>query len=123
MERDDFDRWLAAYGRAWETKDAQAVAGLFAEDAAYYETPFDEPMRGRAAVVDYWLELPGRQDEIRFEYEVLAVANDTGIAHWRASFVRLSTGARVTLDGILTATFDGANRCTEFREWWHRQEV
>jgi ketosteroid isomerase-like protein len=121
MDLSTFDRWLTAYGRAWETGDAQAAGDLFTEDAAYLETPFDEPMRGRAAVMAYWSDVPLTQSDIRFDYEILAVAGDRGIAHWRASFLR--AGARMELDGMLTAALDGQDRCCEFREWWHRRAL
>ena len=32
MTHTDFDRWLAAYGAAWEAKDAEAFAALFTDD-------------------------------------------------------------------------------------------
>ena len=46
MTQDEFKTWLDAYGRAWETRDANTVADLFSDDAAYHETPFVEPWRG-----------------------------------------------------------------------------
>jgi len=42
------------YGVASETSDPAVAAALFAEDAVYQETPFDEPMRGREAIYRYW---------------------------------------------------------------------
>jgi len=116
MDSEVFDRWLDAYGRAWETKDPEAAADLFVEDATYYETPFDEPMRGRAEVVEYWSGVPRSQDEI------LTASAGEGIAHWDANFVRLPTGTPVEIDGVLLAKLDADGRCTEFREWWHKQE-
>ncbi len=41
------DRWIGAYGRAWEDRDDQAVAELFTQDAIYRLHPFGEPTRGR----------------------------------------------------------------------------
>jgi hypothetical protein len=119
MTRDTLDRWLASYGHAWEAADPQAAGELLTETAAYHETPFEEPMRGRAAVIEYWSDVPRTQSDIKFEYTVLAVAGDLGVAHWRAAFLR--NVARVELDGILTAALDGGNRCREFCEWWHRR--
>jgi hypothetical protein len=39
-----FDKWLDAYSTASKENDAKASSELFAADARYYETPFDEPM-------------------------------------------------------------------------------
>lgn len=122
MNHDTFKSWLDAYGRAWETRDPQAAADLFTEDATYQETPFAEPMRGRSAILAYWSHVPRTQDHIRFGYEILAVTNDVGVAHWWASFVRIPSQVQVKLDGIFVVSLDAENRCKEFREWWHRQE-
>jgi hypothetical protein len=122
MNRDTFAAWLDQLGRVWETRDPQAVGALFSADALYQETPFDEPMRGRSAIVEYWSDVPKTQDHIRFSYEILAIGEETGVAHWWASFVRLPAEARVKLDGICAVALDAEGRCTSFREWWHRQE-
>lgn len=123
MNRDDFKAWLDAYGRAWSNRDPQAVADLFTEDAVYLETPYQDPIRGRAGVVRYWEHLPRTQEDIRFRHEVLSFAGDTGLAHWWASFARIPSGKRVHLDGVLVATFATAGKCRLFREWWHKREV
>jgi len=117
--REDFEKWLDAYGHAWETRDPQAIAELFTEEATYQETPFVEPMRGRAAIREYWMNAVVRtQQQIRFGYEILAVAGDSCIAHWWASFIRVATQARVKLDGIFLLTFTSGGLCRELREWW-----
>ena len=120
VDSEIFGGWLDAYGRAWETGDPEAAAELFTEDAAYHETPFDEPMEGRAEISEYWSGVPRFQEDIRFSYEVLAASE--GIAHWSADFLRLPARTPVRLDGILLAKLDAGGRCTEFREWWHRLE-
>jgi len=122
MTYESFQHWLDAYGRAWETRDPQAAAQLFAEAATYQETPFDEPLRGRAAIVAYWSEVPRTQEQIRFGHKILSTKEHTGIAHWWASFVRLPAKSPVALNGIFVVTFDANGQCVEFREWWHRQE-
>jgi hypothetical protein len=122
MDRETFEGWLDVYGRAWETRDQAAAAELFTQDAAYHETPFDKPMRGREEISNYWSDVPRFQDEIRFSYEILAASEKEGVAHWNADFLRLPARTPVRLDGILLAKLDADGRCTEFREWWHRQE-
>ena len=121
-DTETFEGWLDAYGRAWETGDPEAAAELFSDDAAYHETPFDEPMRGREEIIEYWSGVPRYQGDIRFSYEILAASEGEGVAHWSADFLRLPARTPVRLDGILLAKLDADGRCTEFREWWHRQE-
>ncbi len=119
MNHDSFKSWLDAYGRAWESRDPQAATEIFAENATYQEVPFDEPMRGRDAIHDYWAKNVGEQDEVRFSYEILATTEDKGIARWWTSFVDIASKANVKLDGIFVVSFDGEDRCQVFQEWWH----
>ncbi len=119
MNNEEFKSWLDSYGHAWETRDPQAAGAIFTEDATYQEVPFDEPMRGRKAIVKYWSTSVSSQDQVRFGYEILATTQDKGIARWWTSFVDLSSKAQVKLDGIFVVTLDGENRCEVFQEWWH----
>jgi len=122
MDYESFQAWLEAYGRAWEAQDPEASAALYREDALNFETPFDEPMRGVTAIRAYAAEAAAAQKDVKFSADVLAVSGDTGIARWTASFTRVPSGVQVELDGIFLVTFDDADRCHEFREWWHRRE-
>jgi hypothetical protein len=119
----EFRSWLESYKRAWETRDPEAAASLFAEMAVYQEAPFRDPMRGRETVRAYWEHIPRTQDDVHFQFDVLAVAGDTGIAHWWASFQRIPAGGRVHLDGIASVILDGDGKCRLFREWWHKREA
>lgn len=122
MTYDQFRSWLEAYRRAWETRDPQTAASLFAEDGTYQENPFAEPMRGRRAIADYWSHVALTQEQVQFRYEILAVKRALGIARWWASFVRIPSKTQIKLDGIFAVSLDGENRCWVFREWWHKQE-
>ena len=118
-----FEKWLASYGVAWESGDAGAAIRLFADDSKYYENPFADPMVGRDAIRRYWSEGAGEsQKDVQFTHRAIAVVEDTGLAHWGATFVRVPSGNRVELDGLLMAVFDASGKCIVFREWWHRRE-
>jgi nuclear transport factor 2 (NTF2) superfamily protein len=122
VDEGTFKTWLEAYGHAWETRDPDAAAGLFTQDATYHETPFDEPMRGHQEILEYWSEVPRSQEDIRFSHEILALTEDEGIARWRANFRRVPSKTQVKLDGIFVVKLNGDGLCEEFREWWHKQE-
>ena len=123
MTRTDFERWLRAYGHAWKKGDPDAACQLFSRDAAYFETPFDIPMVGTAAIHRYWTEgAKNAQTDVIFTATVIKVMGASGFAQWHASFRRVPSNAFVELDGVLLARFEGDMRCTEFREWWHRRE-
>ena len=111
--------WLDRYRAAWERRDADAASLLFTEDALYHETPFAEPKRGRAGVRAYWAGVTADQRDVRFSFETISAAGDTGVAHWHAGFQVASNGAAVVLDGVFVLRFDAAGLCSSLREWWH----
>jgi hypothetical protein len=123
LDVDSLKRWLDAYGRAWETGDADAAVQLYTPDVKYHETPFDEPDCGIEAVYGYCKEASDSQRDVRFWHDAHVVDGDRGIAHWGASFVRVPSGISVELDGIFVLKFDEHGKCSELREWWHRRET
>ena len=123
LDETSFDSWLRNYGRCWEAGDSTGIRELFAEGAKYYETPFDEPMIGLDAIEQYWKDgAEQAQKEVKFRYASTLVRENTGVARWQASFVRVPSGVLVELDGFLEAEFNENGQCTSFREWWHRRE-
>lgn len=119
VTQSDFERWLSAYGSAWQGRDPEAAARLFSEDARYYWTPLDPPQCGPAGVAAAWQAAVSQQQDVKFTFEILAVAGDKGIASWRADFLRLPDRAPVRIEGVMTADFADAGHCRVFREWWH----
>jgi cytochrome c553 len=55
MTREEVANWLERYVEAWKSYDREQIGDLFAEDAEVRYHPYDEPVRGRQAVVDSWL--------------------------------------------------------------------
>ena len=51
MEKADVSRWLDDYVQAWKSYDRDAIGALFSDDVSYRYHPYDEPIRGREAVV------------------------------------------------------------------------
>jgi len=117
-----FREWLDAYGRAWEGRDAEAAAKLYAVDGTYQVTPFLKPLEGRQAILEYWTEVTRTQEKISFQYEILVSTKKFGIAHWHASFVIEPPGLGTKLDGIFLVRLNQAGLCTTLREWWHKQQ-
>jgi len=121
-DRFSFKHWLDAYGRAWVSRDPQAAAQLFADDGSYQVTPFVAPLCGCQAIFGYWAEVTQTEENIRFDFEILAVTPDFGIARWWASFVRIPPGLKTQLDGVFLISLDGAGLCKSLKEWWHKQQ-
>ena len=124
ISNQDLTRWLAAYGAAWEGRDAGAAAALFTDDARYQETPYAEPFAGRGGISDYWARVTANQRDVSFEFEPIAVTGDTGIAQWSAKFRAVSGdansgGAKVELNGVFVLEFADQAHVRSLREWWH----
>lgn len=118
-----FTAWMTEYGRASAENDPQTSANLFAPDARYYESPFDEPMVGRQAIYEYWNRGAQNLKDKESTFEILAVDGDTGIARWRSSFTVIESGKRLALDCLFVAEFDEEGLCRTFREWWHIRDA
>lgn len=122
ISRNEAEAWLARYGQAWTQADPELASSLFTEDCRYFETPYAQPAVGHAGVRRYWQAVPDAQRDVRFDFKVLAVDGGTVIAHWTAAFVRVATGAQVSLDGVFLLEFADGVHCRTLREWWHRDE-
>ena len=121
LNETDLKRWLEAYEKAWESRDAELVVRLFTTDASYRETPFAEAFEGREAIRDYWSRVTADQSDIDFEFEIIAMNGATGIAQWSAKFRTKSGDVPVELNGVFVLEFAGPTEVRSLREWWHAQ--
>jgi hypothetical protein len=88
LTRETVAVWLRAYVRAWETYDPDTVADLFSEDATYTYHPFDEPIRGRLAIVASWLEGEDPAGTYEGQYAPVAIDGNLAIANGRSRYSR-----------------------------------
>ena len=49
MNQTMFEKWLNAYGSAWERQDPEAAAEIFSENGTYAWGPFAEPIKGKVS--------------------------------------------------------------------------
>lgn len=122
LDQTTFDSWLQLYGKAWMQKNPDLINELFAEGAFYSEKPFSPPFEGLKNIVNYWKGICQTQNDISFEYQIISVVGNTGIAHFTASFVRNPGNVIVKLDGVFKVEFNSENKCTGFSEWWQSQK-
>jgi hypothetical protein len=122
MDETAFERWLDQYGTAWKNRDPDAAAELCAEEGSYQVTPFVERLKGREAIRHHWVEVARTEQDISFWYEILAVAEEFGVAQWRASFEIVPRELRTKLDGIFLIKLDVSGRWMSLRAWWHKQQ-
>lgn len=112
-----FQRWLEAYKRAWETRDAEAAARLFTPDVVYSRGLFPEFRRGRHRIEDAWCRTTARQTDIRFEYDILAVTPTIGLNTWRVAFTLASTGERLQSGGLFAVWLTDEGLCDRYDFW------
>jgi len=118
-----FQAWMKSYGKASRENDARASADLFSLDAKYYETPFAEPIIGRQAIFQYWNDGAQKLRDKQSIFEILAVNDNLGIAHWQSKFTAIESEKRFVLDCLFIVDFDDEGLCRTFREWWHIQDA
>jgi hypothetical protein len=127
MDRVDVDEWLDAYVAAWKSYNREEIAALFGADVVYRYHPYDEPVRGRDAVVSSWLgedEPEGastRDPEGTYDatYRVVALDGDVAVATGTSTYLT-SPGGPIdkVFDNCFVMRFDAAGRCREFTEWY-----
>jgi ketosteroid isomerase-like protein len=125
MQKTDVQRWLDAYVAAWKSYDREAIAALFAADVEYRYHPYDEPVRGRDAVVASWLGeedhdgASERDEEGTYDgsYIAIAVDGDTAVATGTSTY----TKPPEVYHNCYVLSFDADGRCTRFTEWFMKQ--
>jgi hypothetical protein len=116
VTRDDVQAWLDRYVAAWRSGDRGAIGDLFAGDATYRYHPYDEPVRGREAIVESWFEDPDEPGSFEARYEPFAVEGGRAAAVGTSSY---ATGD--VYDNVFTLSFDEDGRCSEFMEWFMKR--
>ena len=116
MHATTLQTWVEGYIQAWHTNDPDDIGRLFAEDAAYFTTPFAEPWRGRAAIVAGWLDRKDQSGTWTFRHQILAVAGDLGFVRGWTTYT--TADPPTTYSNLWVVRLDSTGCCVEFTEWW-----
>jgi len=113
--------WLDAYVHAWKTYDPQAIGALFSDQATYAYDPFNKPVRGRAAIVAFWLE--DRDDPGTYDghYEPIMIEGNRAVTNGRSLYYKQDGSISAEWDNIFVLRFDDEGRCVEYREWYMKR--
>ena len=128
MTRDDVQRWLDAYIAAWRTYDPTAIGDLFSEAADYRYHPWDEPLRGRDAIVRAWVAPEGNEsqrdepDTWEARYEPYAVEGNRAVAVGWSRYVAQGDMPEKLYHNCYLLEFDGDGRCRTFTEYFVEQK-
>ncbi|HVF53380.1 MAG TPA: nuclear transport factor 2 family protein [Actinomycetota bacterium] len=116
MER--FSKWVEGYRRAWETNDPEDIRSLFTEGAVYHTEPYAEPIVGREAIVEDWIERKDEPGDTQWSSRVIGVDGDLGFVQGEAIY---TTDPPRTYSNLWVIRLEG-DRCREFTEWWMKHD-
>ena len=128
MTHDDVQDWLDRYIAAWLTYDPAAIGALFAENAEYRYHPWDEPIRGRAAIVSDWVEPDGNAstrdepDSWDARYEPYIVEGRRAVAVGWSRYLAQGETPEKLYHNVYLLEFDGEGRCRSFIEYFVEQK-
>jgi hypothetical protein len=109
---DRLTAWIDAYVHAWNSNEPADIGALFTVDALYYTEPYEEPWRGRAAIVENWLRHRDEPGETTFEWRRIAVEGETVVIRGTTRYPDR------TYSNVWAIVLDAEGRCSEFTEWW-----
>jgi ketosteroid isomerase-like protein len=108
-------RWVARYEAAWRAAGTDALAGLFAKDARYLQSPYAEPVTGLDAIRRMWdSERDGPDEVFTLAAEIIAVDGPAAVV--RAE-VRYGDPVSQEWRDLWVIRFGDDGRCTWFEEW------
>ena len=119
MDKVMVDAWLAAYVAAWKIYDPVAIGNLFSEDAVYRYHPYDEPVRGREAIVASWLENRDTLGTYDGHYEAILVEGYRAASTGRSLYTEADgVTPKAEWYNLFLLSFDQEGRCSDFCEWY-----
>ena len=119
MTESQFQQWLEDYLRPQEQRTADRIKELFTENGVYHWGPFQETRFGINAIYEQHRNALSRQDDIHYDYQILAVTETFGIAHFHLTIREIQEARHDEYDGIFKVHLDRTGRCTLFEEWYH----
>jgi ketosteroid isomerase-like protein len=120
--RAQYEHLIQQFGKAWEAGLPSTMAEVFAEDATFVPGPFEEPLRGRAAIGAYWGDVPREQSAISFRFGEIFTAGPWFATEFKCSYRRMRTGEWIEVSGALFCE-TAAEKISEMRMYWDRSRV
>lgn len=104
--------WIAAWKRAWNSLDPDALDGVYAERCSFRTHPFREPEHP----LEYARRVLAEEGDVDARVGEPVVEGDRATVEWWATYVE--AGREVTIAGCSVLRFDGDGRCAEQRDYW-----
>ena len=118
LTKKDVHAIVDLYIRAWREQEPSEIVKIFTDSAVYQERAFEEPIKGRERIRDYWQgKVVESQARIECELINLYLDGDTAIAEWQAEFDDIEQGCRKRIREVAILEFrDGL--IANLREYW-----
>jgi steroid delta-isomerase len=118
---DDLRGRIAAYVDALNTRDPDAIAALFAEDAVQADPASDPPNRGRAAIAAFFEGSVAASDDWTFAAEAVHTCAAQVAIDFRIDVE--TGGSTMTISGIEVFTFDDDGLITSVYAYWDAADL
>ncbi len=118
MDLASVQRWLDAYVAAWRSNEPKDIQPLFADDAVYYPTPYEQPLRGPEAIATAWIAEPDPPDSWTADYRAIAANGDLGVGEGVTRYQPRAGKPEREFANVFVLRFDEQGRCREYMEWW-----
>ena len=109
--------WFHKMREIWLQKEPALIATLIAHEVRYYESPLSPPLTSVSEIINAWKEIEEQEIEL-LEIIILHEDHNIALAQWR-----FRQANQADLVGCYFLKLDEQGKCTEFRQWWHGQEV
>jgi ketosteroid isomerase-like protein len=114
ITRDQVVDWLTRYERAWRTAGTKSLRELFAEDATYRMSPYEEAFEGLPAIGEMWeAEREGPDEAFTMTSEIVAVDGDTAVVRLEVTYAKSGREYR----DLWLIRFADDGRAVVFEEW------
>lgn len=118
---EDVSHWLERYVAAWKSGERDEIEALFGNDARYRYHAYDEPLVGRAAIVESWLDDPDEPGTFDASYECFVTDGDAAVATGTTTYFKADREADRVYDNVFLLRFETGGRCSEFTEWYTKR--
>jgi uncharacterized protein (TIGR02246 family) len=106
--------WVDGYVRAWNSNDPEQIGALFTDDALYYTEPYAEPWRGRAGIIESWVEHRDEPGQTAFDWRPLMETPEVSIVTGTTTYYEPPH----VYSNLWLIRLDSDGRCRKFTEWW-----
>ena len=109
-------RWAETWAAAWPRQDVDAIAALYAGDAAYRALAFRAP----DTPTGYLQRVFAEESDVACRFGEPVVSGDRAAVEWWGSWIE--EGETITLAGVTMLRFDDDGNVVDHRDYWNQAE-